>query len=378
LINVSDGYHLWSERYDRDMEDVFDIQDQITLTIVDALKLKLLGRARTAPLKRQTANTDTYVAYLKGRYHLSKFTVESWMRAIEYFDEATCTDPSYAPAYAGAAQAWSGLWYYALLPPHEIVPKWKAAASRAVEIDANLADAHASLANILFYYEWDSKAAEETFQRAIALNQNSADAHWFYGMFLASRGRLDEGVAQGSRAVELDPLSVLVNVQVGWINWLANRPDDVMAQARKIIDIEPNSFGAYWLIAGAYLGQGMQEQAIEAYRKSLSLGGSNIVLSALGCALAIAGKRDEALTVLNQLMELKQQAYLPAFDIARIYMGLADSDKAFEWLEKAFEERNGEMVFLDRITIIHSGEPSEGNIRSDPRFSSLIQRMGPG
>jgi adenylate cyclase len=233
LINVADGYHLWSARYDRRLEDVFDIQDQVTLTIVDALRLKLLGSAITSRLKRQTASSEAYVAYLKGRYYLAKFSVEGWSRAIEYFEEATRCDPDYAPAYAGAAFAWGARWYYALEPPHDIVPKWKAIANRALEIDGNFSEAHASLGNIQLFYEWDWNAAERSYQKAIELNQNNADARWFYGMGLAAHGRYDEAINQAQRALELDPLSLLVNVQVGWIYWLADRMDDVIAQAKK-------------------------------------------------------------------------------------------------------------------------------------------------
>jgi TolB-like protein/Flp pilus assembly protein TadD len=376
LVNVSDGYHLWSERYDRQLEDVFEIQDQITLTIVEALKLKLLGTGMTTPLKRHSVNSETYVAYLKGRYQLSKFTVESWTRAIEYFDEATLGDPEFAPAYAGAAMAWNGLWYYALKSPHEIVPRWKAAASRALELDDNLAEAHVSFANILFFYEWDWEAAEKSFSRAIELNQNSADAHWFYGIFLASRGRYDEAISEGRRALELDPLSVLANVQVGWIYWVANRMDDVLVQANKTLEIEPNSFGAYWLIGGAYLAKGMHDEAIEAYNKALSFGASNIVLSALARVYALAGRREEALEIVDKLLAMRAQRYVPAFDIARIYLGLGETELTLEWMEKSFEERNGELVSLDRLLKVESRQTSGKGIREDPRLSNLLQRMG--
>jgi len=375
LINVSDGYHLWSARYDRRLEDVFEIQDQITLTIVDALRLKLFGSTSTSRLKRQTANNEAYVAYLKGRYYVGKFSVEGWSRALEYFDEANRCDSDYAPAYAGAAFAWSARWYYALQPPNDIVPKWKALANRALELDGDLSEAHASLGNIQLFYEWDWRAAERSFQKAIEQNQNNADARWFYGMGLASRGRYDEAISQGQRALELDPLSPLVNVQVGWIFWLADRMDDVIAHAKKILDLEPNSFGAYWLIGGAYLAKQMADEAIESYQKSVSLGGSNIVLSALGRAYGIVGKKDDALRILAQVLEVRKSRYIPAFDIARIYLGLGDVERTFEWLEKAFEERNGELVFLERLTRVDRGLATDKRIREDSRLSEMLKRV---
>ena len=374
LINVADEYHLWSERYDRQMEDVFDIQDEITFTIVNELKIKLLGAEKTKPLKRHTANAEAYEAYLRGRYYLHKFTVEDWNKALTYFEDVIDKEPEHARAYASTALCWSALWYYGSLPPHEIVPQWKAAASRAVEIDDDLAEAHFSLANILFYYDWDPEAARREFKRAIELNPNSADAHLFYGLFLAAGGTLDEAIKQGERAIELDPLSPLVNVQVGWIYWLANNLDSALAQAHRLIDMDSDSFGGYWLLGGINLARGRCEDAIEAYQKSVALGGGSIVQSALGCAYGIAGKRDEALKVLNHLVEIKKQRYLPAFDIARIYKGLGQIDLMFEWLGKACEERNGELVFLDEISKVGTGILGTG--ASDQRVLDLLRRKG--
>jgi adenylate cyclase len=375
LINVADGYHLWSERYDREMEDVFEIQDQITVTIVEALKPKLLGVRVTTPLRRPPSSTDAYVAYLKGRYQLSKFSVDGFTKAIECFDEATARDENYAPAYAGMAHARSALWYYGVLSPEEIIPKWKAAAERALEIDPNLVEAHASLGNIQFYHDWDFKAAEKSFLRALELNPNNADAHWFYGLFLASRGEFDEAVCRGKRAVELDPLSIMTNIQVGWICWLSNRMDEAVSYGQRVVEINPSAFGAYWLLASSYLCKAMTSESFEAHQKSLSLGGGSIVLSSLGRSYGVCGKREEALKIVARLVELKKQRYVPSLDIARVYLGLNDNDRAFEWLERAFEERNGELVFLKLIATIDA-LPSEHDVRKDPRYGALIKRIG--
>lgn len=376
LIDVSDGYHLWSERYDRQMEDVFDIQDEITLAIIDALKVKLLGEEKAAVLNHYTDDPDAYEAYLKGRYFFHKFTAESWDRAVEYFEESIRKEPEYAAAYAGIALCWNVRWYYGHVPPHEIVPKWKAAASRALKIDNRLGEAHLSMANIQFYYDWDKKSAEREFRQAVELNPNSADAHWCYGMFLASIGEIDHAINEGRRALEIDPLSLLVNTQVGWLYWLVGKLDDVLLQARKIMEIEPNFFSAHWLTAGVHVVRGMHEESIKSYNQAVTLGGGSIVLSALGCDYGVAGREEEARDVLNQLLDMRKQQYVPAFDIARVYMGLSEIDLTFEWLEKACEERNGEMVFLDRITKVRMEHATWEHIRQDPRFPALLDRAG--
>jgi tetratricopeptide (TPR) repeat protein len=253
-------------------------------------------------------NTEAYESYLKGRYYLNKFTVEGWTRAIEFFEEATRMEPEYALAHAGAAYCCNGLWYYGLHPPHEIVPKWKAAADRALELDL---------------------------------------------------------------------LSLLVNVQVGLIYWHANRLEDALGQARRMIEIEPNDFGAYWLRGGIYLNKGMQEESIAAYEVAVTRGGNNIVLSALGSTYGFLGFRDKALAILNQPLEMKKHQYVIAFDIARIYAGLGENDLAFEWLEKACEDRNGELVFLNAITKVGAPDSLWEGIRNDPRLSDLLGRLRP-
>ncbi|HEY0657582.1 MAG TPA: protein kinase, partial [Pyrinomonadaceae bacterium] len=332
LINAADGYHLWSERYDREMRDIFDVQDEITLAVVDALKVKLLGEEKADLLKRYTDNTEAYELYLKGLYHNNKYTPEGWTRAIEYFDEAIRREPEYAAAFAAKAHCQHYLYYYAVVPPDEIVPQWRATTNRALELDERVADAHLSLAKFYFYRERDWERAEREFKRAIELNPNSALAHQFYGMFLASRRRMDEAIREGEIALELDPLSLVVNLHIGWVYWSANRFDDTFRQATRMIEIEPNFFGAYLHLGTAQLAKGNYEEAVEAFRKSSVLGGTTYVLSFLGWAYALAGKREEAFVVIDQLLDAKKQQFTPAFNIARVYSGLGLTDKTYEWL----------------------------------------------
>lgn len=373
LINVSDGYHLWSERYDRRMEDVFDIQDEITLAIVEALKVKLLGEEKAALLKRYVDNTAAYELYLKGRHHYHKYTSEGWETAVEYFERAIEQEPEYAPAYAGMAQCWIVLWYYGFLNPREIAAKWKAATRRALEIDDALADAHLMLATDLVLYEWDWVGAEREYRRAIELNPNSADARWGYGTFLVIRERFDEAVAEARRAAELDPLSLSVGFQVGWIYLLAGRLDAAGGQARKLIESEPRFYGGHRLKGAIFLLKRMYEEAAEAYQKSYSLGGNQLVLSVLGGAYGLWGKRDEALGVLNQLLEMRERRHVPACNIARIYFALGENDRGFEWLERGYEEHDGEMVFLRLAMKTLYGQDE---LFRDQRLSDLLRRVG--
>jgi adenylate cyclase len=223
LVNAGDGYHLWSERYDREMRDIFDVQDEITLAVVDALKVKLLGKEKAVILKRYTDNPEAYELYLKGLYHCYKWTDEGFRKSIEYFEKTLEIDPEFAPAYAKIADYYHFSSHIGLFSPREILPKWKAAAQRALEIDEGLADAHLAMAHIHFYYERDWAKAAREFERAVELNPNSAQAHQHYGLFLASRERFDQAVTEGKKALELDPLSIAVNIVVGFIYLFVDR-----------------------------------------------------------------------------------------------------------------------------------------------------------
>jgi serine/threonine-protein kinase len=376
LINVADGYHLWSERYDRQMEDIFDIQDEITLAVVDALKVALLGEDKEAALKHYTDNTEAYELYLKGRHFYNKYTGEGWAKAIEYFEKAIDKEPEYAPAYAGISHSLGISWYYGILSAHEALPRANAACSRALEIDPDLDVAHLSLGNARFYYEWNWTEAEREYTTAIELNPNSADAHHWYGMFLASRERFEQAVAEGRRARELDPLSLVVNLHVGRIYLLAGRWDSALRQAQRLTEIEPNFAGAYLHIGAVHLARGMYEEALEVLQKSQAAGGNQIALANLGATYGLLGKRDEALDVLNQLLGMRERQYVTALNIARVYGGLGDKDKAFEWLERAFEERDGALVALDAEAKAGTGGVWVESIRTDPRFQALVRRIG--
>lgn len=346
------------------MKDIFDVQDEITLAVVEALKVKLLGEKELAILRRYTDDAEVYELYLKGRYYFKKYTPEGWLKALEFFNQAIEKEPEYALAYAGKARALSTCWHNGVISSREAIPAWKAATSRALELDKNLVAAHTMQASLHLFYEWDWAAAEREFRQAIELNPNSPDARQLYAIFLASRRRFEQALSEIKKALELDPLSLIINLHSGWIYWLANRPNDAMAQVRKMLELEPNFIGAYWQMGAIYWMQGRSDEALEAYEKSLSLNSNQITLGELGHIYGAMGMRDEAHGVLNQLFGMKKRQNVNAINLAKVYSGLGENDKAVEWLERAIEERNGELVLIEWETKVGTirgalGKPSQ-------------------
>jgi adenylate cyclase len=376
LVNVSDGYHLWSERYDREMKDIFDVQDEITLAVVEALKVKLLGEKKSEVLRRYTDDAEVYELYLKGRYYFKKYTPEGWLKGLEFFEQALEKDPHYALAYAGKARALSTCWHNGVMSTREAIPAWKAATRRALELDKNLVAAHTMQAALHLFYEWDWAAAEREFRIAIELNPNSPDARQLYAMFLASRRRFEEAFSEIKKALELDPLSLIIKLHSGWVYFLANRLDDAMAQVQKMLELEPNFFGAYWQMGAIYWMQGRSEEAIKAYEKSLSLNRNQITLGELGYIYGATGKRDEAQGMLNQLFEMKKRRNVNALNLAKVYSGLGENDKAVEWLERAIEERNAELVLIELETKIGTTGGALRKTITDSRIVELLRREG--
>jgi len=375
LIDAVSGYQLWSERYDRVVEDIFDIQDEIALAVVDALKLKLFGDAKEAVVKRYTDDAEVHELFLKGRYYYYKYTAEGWTRAVEFFEKVIEKHPDHAPAHAGKAAALGCLWFFGLSPADEAVPPFRSAATKAIELDGNLAGAHLSLGLVNFFHDWEWEKAEQEFKQAILLNPKDAEALSYYAMFLGFVDRFDEAMALARRALEVDPLSLLINMNVGWTYFSAGLANEAFDQARKLTEIEPAFFGAYWLKGATSLGNGDYEEAIEQLTKAVSLGGHPIVLADLGAAYALAGKKETAEAILDQLLDMRRQSYVPAICLARVCSRLGELEKTIQWLETAYEERNGELVFLEsEITSAAQGD-SLNSLGKDPRVKDLLERM---
>jgi adenylate cyclase len=375
LIDAADGYQMWSERYDREMCDIFALQDDITLAVVAALKVKLFGDARAAVLKRYTDNAEAYELFLKGRYHSYKYTAQGWKRAIEFFERAIAIAPDYALAYAGIAAARGCQWFFGLLPAEQTIPYCKAATTRALAIDDGLADAYMSLAIITFFYEWDWKRAEQTFNHSLTLKPNNAESLSYFAMFLAFDGRVDEAIRLNRKALALDPLAPLINMNVGWTFFTAGMLAEASQQAAKMIESDPDFYGAYWLKGAIHLSEGEFELAVEQLRTAVSLGGHQVVVADLASACSLAGRGDEAAAIQLRLLELRRQHYVPAICLARVCSRVGDTAKAIEWLETAFAERNGEMVLLrNEIAGAAEGDPLR-RLADDPTVIGLLDRM---
>ena len=375
LVNASDGFHLWSNRYDREMRDIFDVQDEIALAVVGALKLMLFGAEKAALLKRSTDDAAVHELFLKGRYYSYKYSAEGWTRAIEFFQRAIDMQPDYAPAHAGMAICYGCLWFFGLLPAGQTVPQCKAATHKALEVDGTLANAHLSLAMITFFYDWEWEGAEQAFRQSIALNPNDAEALSYYALFLAFEGRTGEALDRAQRALEIDPLSPLINMNVGWTYFTTGRPDGALDQAGKMIEIEPDFYGAYWLKGAIRLAEGRYADAVEELKRAVSLGGHHIVVADLASACGLAARREEAAILLDQLLETRRRQYVPAICMARVYSRLGETEKAIEWLETAFDERNGEMVFLQGEIAGAAADDSLNRLGSEPRVKDLLRRM---
>jgi serine/threonine protein kinase/tetratricopeptide (TPR) repeat protein len=370
LVNVADGYHLWSERYDRELQDIFEVQDEIAKTIADRLKVTL-GAERQKPLVRAgTKNLEAYQLYLKGRFHWNKRAADGLRKAIEYFQEAIEKDPDYALAYTGLADAYNLASFLNVFPPGEVMPKAKAAAAKALEIDDGLAEAHVSLGYASFTYDWDWAAAGRHFEQALAVNPSYVGNHPFYPLYLSSLGRFEEAGAVATRALDLDPASPAVSHVLAVQLYLAREFDQAIQQCHKTLEMEPNYAVAYSMLGQAYASKELYREALPHLDKfSVLSRGDPASLALLGYAHARLGERNEALRMLEELRALAKRRFVPAFSFALVYAGLEDNDQAFTWLEKACEERFNRLAYLNVEAL---WDP----LRFDPRFAELLRRVG--
>jgi serine/threonine protein kinase/Tfp pilus assembly protein PilF len=370
LINVRDGYHLWSEQYNKVLADVFDIQDEITMAIVEALKVQLLAGENQAIKKRYTDNIEAYNLYLKGRYYWNKMTIESFRNAINHFQRAIAKDSTYALAYAGLADSYTGLGDAGLsaIPPKEAFLNAKVAVQKALEIDEALAEAHASLGHLKMH-DFDWAGAEREFKRAIELNPNYATTYHMCGFYFALMGKHHEAISYMRRALELDPVSLGINTDLGVLFYFAGQYDQAIAQHRKTLEMDPGFIRAYVTLGSTYGQKGMYKEAIDAFEKALELSGDRLKIAALARAYARAGKREKALQIIEELEQLSRQRYISPYCIALIYASLDERDKAMEWLQKAYEKHVSELIYM-------KVDPYLDNLRSDPRFTKLLKKIG--
>lgn len=372
LMDVRDNKQLWGDHYNRKLVDILTLQEEIARQISENLRLRLGGAEQKLLTKRYTENTEAYQLYLKGRYFLNRKTEADAQRAIDYFQLALAKDPKDALAYAGLADSYSSFIFpLGVAAPREATPRAKEAAMHALALDNSLGEAHASLAYMTFFYDWDWPAAEREFKRAIELNPNNADAHHWYSHYLMAQGRIEESLIQSKRALELSPLDILFNIHLGWHYLYARQYDQALDQIEKTGEMDKNFAQTYpWL--GLILEQkGRYPEAIAAFQKALRLfpGGSSIAEAELAHTYAVSGNREEAQKIIAELQQLAKSRYVSSYQIAAIYAGLREKDQAFAWLEKAYEERSDGLVNL-------KAEQRFDSLRSDPRFADLVRRVG--
>ena len=372
LTKVAGDHHLWADTFDRQLTDIFRIESDIAKTVADTLRAKLTGSEEHAIAVRPTENTDAHQLYLKGRYFWNKRTGPDLQKAIDYFQQAINKDPNFALAYAGLGDSYILLSGFGAATPRESFPLAEAAAKKALEIDDTLAEAHTTLAFVLCAYRLDFAGSIKEFERAIALNPNYATAHhWFGDGPLLAVGQFDRAIAEGKRAVELDPLSLIINADLGADYLTARRYDEAIEQLRKTLEMDPRFYYAHWNLAETLELQGKLQEALPEYKKAVELDDDHPVLALLGQAYAKLGQRDQALKILAQLPRLAAQRYVPSYSFAILHMALGEKDKAIEWLERGYDERAG----LDLIFI--KVDPMLDPLQGEPRFQELVAKVFP-
>lgn len=370
LIEAITDAHVWADKYSGTLDDVFDIQEKVSRSIVVALELALLHEEGERIAKRYTNSLEAYNMYLKGRYFWNKRGEQGFRRAIEYFEQAIREDSSYSLAHAGLADCYSLLPWYSNFPPKEAYLKAKSAALNALEADNSVSEAHNSLAFAITFYDWDWEGAEREFKRAIALNPRNAHAHHWYANYLSCMADSAQALAEIARARELDPLSLIINQDTGYMFYYAHRYDEAIEALQKTIEMDPNFICTHLCLGWAYLQKSMCESALEELQKELALstGYRELVESWIGVTYALMNRKEESLQVLEGLIERSKETYISPYLFAIQYSSLENDDRAFQCLERAMEERHINICFL-------KVDPILDRLRSDTRFTDLLRKM---
>jgi TolB-like protein/Tfp pilus assembly protein PilF len=370
LIRAASDEHLWSQSYEGDLRDTLELQDKVARAIADRIRVAVTPQERALLEGPKLLNPDAHEAYLRGRYFWNKRTEQGLRRAIDYFGEAIAKDPNYAQAYSGLADSYAllGDWEYGALAPNEAFPKAKAAATKALELDNGLAEAHASLALCLKSFDWNWKGAEAELLRAIKISPSYATAHQWYAWNLIILGRVNEGIGELRKAEALDPLSLIISADIADALLIAHKYEDSIRQSRRTIEMDPSFAMAHYQLGQALVQVGNYDAAILELQQAIELSrGNPLCTSQLGFVYAVSGRRNDALNILHHLKDGSSYKQSNAANIALVYAGLNEKDQAFAWLQRAYEERFNPSILV---------RPAFDVLHSDPRFQDLSRRLG--
>jgi serine/threonine protein kinase/tetratricopeptide (TPR) repeat protein len=370
LVDVATGSQLWGGQFDRKSGDIFAVQDEISSEISEKLRLQLTRAQKKRLTRRDTEDPEAYRIYLKGRHHWNQWTEEGFYKAIEYFQQAVEKDPSYALAYAGVADSYVLLGWNSYLPPKDAFPKAKAAALKALQFDPELGEAHTSLAAVLWLHDWKWQEAEKEFKRSLELNPTYPTANHWNAEFVMTMGRQIEAIAKMKNSQTLDPLSLIINVAIGWANYMARRYDEALEQLLQTVELDRNYPVTYWILGLVYRTTGRYELAIAEGEKGVNFsGGSPLMRAALAHSCGKGGRRNEALQILGELTDLAKQKYVAPHFFVGIHTGLGEIERALEYLEKSYEEHSHWLIYLHM-------DPRMDDLRNEPRFQELVKRVG--
>ncbi len=370
LVDVPTGSRLWGAQFDRKPGDIFVIQDEISHEISEKLRLQLTKAEKKRLVRRHTEDAEAYRLYLQGRHHWNRWTEEGFYKAIGYFQQAIEKDPSYALAHTGIAESYVLLGWNSYLPPKDAFPKGKAAAMTALHLDPDLGEAHTPLAAALWLHDWQWQEAQREFKRSLELSPTYPTANHYYAECLMTMGRHEEAIARIKNSQELDPLSLIINVAIGWTFYMGRQYDKAIEHLLRTVELDPNYPMAYWILGLLYRTTGRDELAVTAGEKSVATsGGSPLMRAALAHTYGKSGREKEARQVLDDLTELAKHKYVAPHFFAGIHIGLGENDRAIEYLEKSWEEHCHWLIYLHL-------DPSMDDLRSDLRFQDLLKRVG--
>jgi serine/threonine protein kinase/tetratricopeptide (TPR) repeat protein len=370
LVDVATGSQLWGAQYDRKPGDIFAVQDEISNEMSGKLRLKLTRAEKKRLTKHQTDDAEAYRLYLKGRHHWNRWTEDGFYKAIEYFQQAVEKDPGYALAYTGLADSYVLLGWNSYLPPKDAFPKGKMAAMQALRLDPDLGEAHTPLAAVLWLQDWQWPEAQVEFERSLALNPAHPTANHWYAEYLMIIGRHTEAIERMKKSQELDPLSLIISVAIGWAFYMARRYDEALEQLRRTVELDPNYPVTYWILGLLLRKMGRYELAITEGEQGVTLsGGSPLMNAALAQTFATAGRKEKAIQILDHLRNLTKQKYVASYFFAGIHIGLGEDERAIEYLEKSYEEHSHWLIYLHL-------DPSMDSLRYNPRFQDLQRRVG--